>query len=341
MKEKRIIYIGFAFAHHKSTHSGYHQIKNYINYDKIIDCQTYIEKCNEINLSLIRKIYRKIFRKIFFFPEFPFFLVKCIWFAMTQQNTVFHFIYGENLYKWKLLHWACRKSNKISLTLHQPYDWFIENKWSGLLKSVDEIILVSDQEIELFKAITKKNNVYYVPHGIDTEFYSPNLSIKKENIILTVGNWLRDFNFANKVYQKLLENHPNLQIVIVSNPENKKYISKSENILFLSNITDEQLRDLYRKCVCVFLPLIKYTANNALLEAGATGCNIVIASDNSENSYIPPHLIHLSSMKINECVEYISYYITGKVNNRELALFINKEYKWEKIGKITENILLK
>ena len=40
---KKLVYIGFAFSHHKGTHAGYHQIREYLNYDYVVDCQAYFD----------------------------------------------------------------------------------------------------------------------------------------------------------------------------------------------------------------------------------------------------------------------------------------------------------
>lgn len=40
MKSKyELIYYGFAFNHHNNKKGGYHHIKDYINYDQVIDLQ--------------------------------------------------------------------------------------------------------------------------------------------------------------------------------------------------------------------------------------------------------------------------------------------------------------
>lgn len=43
MYRKEIVYIGFAFDHHLKTHSGYHHIAEYGDYDYIIDTQGFMK----------------------------------------------------------------------------------------------------------------------------------------------------------------------------------------------------------------------------------------------------------------------------------------------------------
>lgn len=333
--ERKLVYVGFAYSHHKGTHAGYHQIKDYLNYDYIVDTSSYINKQPE-NPNFIEKIMFKLFG----FYVFPWYLLKVLWLSWTQKNVSIHFIYGENIY-FSIKKMLNRKT-RVVCTYHQPYEWFLtKGSYSHQLeklKDVDEIILVGNTELSIFSGATGKDNVHYIPHGICTDFYKPEGGIKKEHILLTVGNWLRDYEFANIVYQKLLEIDKDLEIYIVTLPKNKAKITENPRIHFLSGITDEELKNLYCRCSVLFLPLIRYTANNSLLEAGATGCNIVISSDNPDNSYIPNDLLTLVPMEVNATVRKIQNAINSQYNNR-LADYVKNNYSWEIIGDITKKIL--
>lgn len=337
---KKIVYVGFAFQHHKETHAGYNQIRNHINYDYIIDCQIYHDDCcKSSGLNIIQRGWRnKILMKFFGTPVIPWFLLKCIFLGIVKKNLIFHFIYGENLYF--PIKKFIRRSNKIVCTLHQPYEWFENNpQFTNRLREVNSIILVGDTELEQFKVLTGKKSVYYIPHGIDTDFYRPDFSKGKEHNLLTVGNWLRNYSFANEVYKALLRIDSELHIYIVANSSNKNMIELHEKIHFLSGITDEQLRDLYQKSSAIFLPLIRYTANNSLLEAGATGCNIIISSDNQDNTYIPTNYISLCTMNVDKAVDVIKRSME-KVYNTKLSEYVERQYSWKIIGEKIYNILM-
>ncbi|MBE6330813.1 MAG: glycosyltransferase [Bacteroidales bacterium] len=330
---KKLVYVGFPFKHHKGTHGGYHQIANYVNYDYVVDCSCFMENSSRNPRNLIDRIIRHVVWRITSRPAIPWYLLKCIWIGLRWNDIVFHFIYGENTY--------CdikpfiRNGNKIVCTLHQPIEWFRNNHWERKLKSIDEVILVGRSELEKFQKITGKNNVIFIPHGIRTDFYSPDYTKKKERMLLTVGNWLRDYEFANKVYQKLLEQDDELKIVVVAMPKLVECLAKHPRIQCLSGITDEELRNLYRQCSVLFLPLKRYTANNSLLEASACGCNIVIASDYQDNSYMPTNYITLSPMKEDDTVTAI-YKTMKDTVNQPLVDYIQHEFSWEKIGDTIE-----
>ena len=322
----KIVYIGFAFHHHKGTHAGYHQIKEYLSYDYEIDIQDFIDRCSVNPKSFISKIKRKIMRLAFGFPVFPWFILKCMWMAIAKGHLTFHFIYGENsLEAFPLRH---IRNCKVVVTLHQPHEWFLQNDgWKDKLMKIDSIILVSKTEVEDFKKITHENNVFFFPHGICADFYRPNGENHDKKLVLMVGNWLRDFVFASKVFTKLENFDSGIRAVVVTNQNNAKYFKENKNVEVLSGITDEALRELYRKTSCLFLPLKRYTANNALLEAGAVGDNILIASNNADNSYIPNEFLSICPLDIDTAFEEIKTML-GKDGNIRLSKFVHDNYSW-------------
>lgn len=338
--KRKIVYIGFAFAHHKETHAGYHQIREYLDYDYIIDCQSYFDKSQKeySKLSILEKIKCRVLRYLFDITAVPWYLLKIIWLGLRHNNLVFHYIYGENIFfPWvkKLM----RKGNVIVCTFHQPYSFFqADNKWKNRIMKSDYIILVGNTEISNFKRMTGKDNVVYIPHGISTDFYKIDSKVKKENMVLTVGNWLRDYCFANKVYQKLLEKYPTLEIHVVTNPKNKELLSNDGRIKFMSGISDDELREEYLKSSVLFLPLTRYTANNSLLEASATGCNVVIASNFPDNSYIPEKYISIVSMDVDVVVDAILSSYSLKYNQK-LSDYIFDNYSWQVIANNTKKYL--
>lgn len=335
----KLVYIGFGFHHHLGGHAGYHQIANYLKYDYYIDAQKFHDASAKHRSNFGRRIRYYILSHFWLgFNAFPWYLIKCMWMALSRGHLTFHFIYGENLfYNSRLLK---VRGCKTVVTLHQPYDWFMDKPlWLRNLKSVDRVILVGKAELHLFEKLTGRNNVSFIPHGICSDFYCPCNDVKRENIVLTVGNWLRDFQFADKVYQRLIEEDKNLRIVVVSNTDNQRYITRNSRVQFLSGITDEELRELYRQTSCLFLPLTRFTANNALLEAGATGCPILIACNYSENSYLPNSLFHMEPMDVDLVSLEIRKMLKSQKTIDVLSNYVDINYSWAIIAQKTEQIL--
>lgn len=333
----RIVYIGFAFPHHKNTHAGYHQIKDELKYDYIVDCQSYYDKVLK-KKSFIERFLRRILLFFFGFRVTPWFLIKLIYLGLRYNDCVFHFIYGENLFlPFKKL---IRKGNKIVCTFHQPLKWFEENYYNQKkIEEIDCLILMSNIEIDAFKRYFHNENVYFIPHGIHSDFYHKNARIKKEKLILTVGNWLRDYTIANRVYEKLVELDPDIRIVVVANVNNLSLISLREQIELCHGISDEELLDYYCKSSVLFLPLTRYTANNSLLEASATGCNIIIATNSRDNSYIPDDYLTIVPLEEDIITQTILTNINYSYNDK-LSEFIAENYSWDTIARRTYKCMI-
>ena len=302
----KIIFFGFAYMHHRKSQGGYHHISEYLNYDTVISVQN--EK-NFFDITLRRNNLFKVIKRIYFF----FFnqigvtkLLKCIWLCQFSQNLIFHFIYPENTYAW--LHFFIGKKNKIVLTLHQPKLFYLENKrWLNILKCVDDIIILNKSDLNFFIGVTGRNNVHYIPHGINTQYFKFNKKIFKQNRILMVGNWLRDFEFAANVFKKIVKD---IEIVIITDNDNFTYFN-GLNVRLLNTISDNELLFLYQSSKVVYYPLIDFSANNSLLEAAATGANILVSTNKIVDSsfYFPIELvtclkndIELVAMKLNEFI---------------------------------------
>ncbi len=332
------IYIGFAFQHHKYSKGGYHHIKEYMEYDKVIDLQWEKEFYERTTGSIFFKIFRRLYILLLGHGT-PLGIIRCVLLATFGKEQIFHFIYAENTYKW--LHHFKGKRNKIVLTIHQPSSFFKDKpEWLQVFLKVDGIILMTKSDIEKFEKWTGRKNVYFIPHGIDCSFYTYDSLIQKKNSVLMVGNWLRDFILAKNVFVQLMANNPDIQINIVTNKTNFKYFEDLDLNLY-SNITDEELKYLYQSSKVVFFPLIKYTANNAMLEAAACGDKIIVSLPSiPDDSYFSEKLVHYIDDEIDNVVKELDYSIKidEYANSKNISDFVTDNYSWQIIGKKTESV---
>lgn len=329
---KKIIYIGFAFEHHKGTHGGYHHLANYINYDYIVDCQKEIRFFSNKNLNFFMRCIRKI---IFLLlgNKCPFAMLKCLFISLCNKEAVFHIIYGENIFL-PLFFKLKRKNHKVIYTIHQPFEWFENSKQgTNILTMPDKIIILSTNEISKFQKIAGKEKIIYIPHGIYTDYYHPDSQTTKNGSILLVGNWLRDFNLALSVFKEIKKHNPNQIINIVGQPQRKAFFKDLTN--YYSGISDEELLKLYQQSSILYLPLVRFTANNALLEAASTGCNIIIATNNiTDNTYIPSTELTIINRELQNNVNTITSILKQpQKTNEKLRDYIIKNYDWKQVSK--------
>lgn len=336
----KLIYIGFAFEHHKNSQGGYHHIKKYLGYDKIIN----VQKERDFSEGFLKNIFLKILRRLYIFflgKGTPLSVIKCIYLAVFRKNQVFHFIYAENNYKW--LHFFIGKSNKIVCTFHQPASFFIKRpEWIPIFKKIDKIILMTETDVNQFKKWTGKDNVFFIPHGINCNFYTYDKKITKTKSILMVGNWLRDFIFARDVFIELKNKLPDIEINIVSSKKNFYHFKDMEVNLY-TNISDIKLKSLYQSTKVAFFPLTQFTANNAVLEAASCGCNIVIVTPDKPNfSYFNESYIEYLSDNKNKVLQKIEDILNLESNtfSELLSEKVEKSFRWETIAEKTKYLLL-
>lgn len=339
---RKLVYVGFAYKHHKGTHAGYHHIKDYIDYDYYIECQKEFEFLffDVKTASLFKRVIRRLYA-ITLGEGCPMAMFRALCYSwMHKENVCFHIIYGDNIYS-KFFYKLKRKNHKVVVTVHQPFDNYMKNKKvMNKLKWPDNLILLSDSEISRFVRFTGKNNVVYIPHGICDDFYQP--SVDKRDVgksVLMVGNWLRDFDLAEKVFMKLKDEYPEISIDMVGNKVNKQRFCNL--VHYHCGISDNELLSLYQNCTVMFLPLLRFTANNALLEAASTACRILIATDNvDDNSYFPIDYIRITNRDVDHIVKTLIEYMSNSVQNEELRQYVSINYSWRVIsGKVRQHLL--
>lgn len=337
----KLVYIGFTFRHHRNTQAGYQHIKDYLPYDYVFNTDW------EFDLLFYKQTvwYKKclsFFIKHTLGRGCPLTVIKCILLSLVHRNIIFHFIYAEGNYKW--LHHFLGKTNKVVCSFHQPANVLHDAYgWRKDLPHINKVILLSENDISQFEDWTHKRNVEFIPHGINTEFYAPASNVPKMRNILMVGNWLRDFEFANDVFSDMLDSDEQLTVTIVADERNFSFFIPHSRLVLKTCITDQELRLLYQQSYIVFLPLSSYTANNAIMEAVATGCQIVIATNRADTSYFGVDRIDILPLDKDMCIAYLfdrlnTVYPQLRVKaNRK---FVEEQYSWPRIADETYKYLI-
>ena len=198
---------------------------------------------------------------------------------MLSKQEIFHFIYGENSYQYLAKLKKIKPGNRIVCTYHTPPDKFktiVKN--TSVLHDIDAAIVVSSFQKDFFINLLGHHNVWFVPHGIDLDYFRPASKIKSDTGILNclfVGSHLRDIEAFKQVVEILEHNDQHVMFHIVSKPENTLPFKKYSNVRLYSKISDQELLNLYQSADLLTLPLIDSTANNTILEAMACGLPII------------------------------------------------------------------
>lgn len=280
-----------------SGHSGYDRLADYMKAKQIAPPQKL-----SITDRLISRCFRELINRsgsIWYHRQHFLCEIKAAKQWMRSCNEIFHFIYGENSYQYLAKLKKIKPGNKIICTFHVPPEKFkVTVKDHRALLDIDGVIVVSSFQKDFFISLLGHQNVWFVPHGIDTDFFRPPATKPSENGKLNcifIGNHLRDFKTLKKVIEQINHQNQNVFFHIISKPENLIQFKKYTNTQLHSNLSDHQLLDLYQKADLMTLPLIDSTANNSLLEGMACGLPIITTDLPATHDYLT-----------NDCALFVS-----------------------------------
>jgi glycosyltransferase involved in cell wall biosynthesis len=205
-----------------------------------------------------------------------------LWKSFFKRQDLVHVTYVENnlgiLPKWKH-----RLSFKLVGTVHQPASWWrMMHRYPKSIAGLDALIVCASKEIAYFEQYLP-GRVFFIPHGIDIEFFSPRQETFKPSDrprCIFSGKWLRDTQTLAQVIDKVLAQNPGIAFDAIVPTENRQdssffRIGRHEQVSWHSGLSDLQLREIYQQASMLVLPLIDCTANNALLEAVACGLPVI------------------------------------------------------------------
>ena len=124
---------------------------------------------------------------------------------------------------------------------------------------------------ESFRLETKKLHV--MGHGIDTDFFSPDSSVARENWLLSVGRLMKSKRHDLAIQMAALENK---ELHIAGEGPEREHLETlvrklGARVQFLGALTQSQLRDEYRRADCLLHTSETGSLDKVVLEALACG----------------------------------------------------------------------
>ena len=265
-------------------------------------------------------------------------------FIKRREN--FHFIYGENSYRYS--GWFSKfRGNKIVCTYHLPPSIFIEKvQYTKHIQKLDAIVVVASNQIEFFTQFIPRERIYFVPHGIDTDFFNPSIPFldREDKVCLFVGDWLRDFKTLKEVICIVHSKDSSIQFVIVISPENFEYFKDMEGITLKTNLTDAELLRYYQKATIFLQPIIDCTANNTILEALACELPIIATDVGGIRDYVDKSCAILVPFDASETMaEEIIRLLQDKSRRQSMSKNArNKalDFSWRRIAEKLEKVYI-
>ncbi|MBK9132735.1 MAG: glycosyltransferase family 4 protein [Gammaproteobacteria bacterium] len=264
---------------------------------------------------------------------------------LARKGQVFHYLYGENSYRYLGGMKSVRPGNAIVCTYHTPPDRFRQVVTDHKhIARLDAVIVMSTVQLELFTDLLGGERAFFIPHGIDVDCYAPGAAPRTRGGIfrcLFVGSHLRDIDTLVAT-ARALRPRGDIRFTVVTRPANLPKLEGLDNIDIRSNLDDRQLLSLYQESDLFVMPLLDSTANNSLLEAMACGMPMVTTDLQGVRDYTDPECAVLTkkgdARAVSEAIEWLERDDAARERmgraSRDRAL----AFRWETIAEHTRDV---
>jgi len=204
-----------------------------------------------------------------------------------KESTVVHYLNGERDIRYAINNSRFFLKTKFCATFHKPPELLeqqISNK--AYLEKLNGAIAVGANQVEFLKNWLNIDKVKYIPHGVDTDFFTPDASKVKNHTLLFVGQHLRDFEAFNYCIPRIADKIKELRVNVVMRKDFFKFITPHPSISLHSDVNDNELKEFYQEANLLFLPLLNSTACNSILEAMACGLPIITTDIGGNLGYL-------------------------------------------------------
>ena len=256
-------------------HSGYEQLTRHINGgDQVRTVRPREGKFARYLGSTYARLNGRLGRGATDLGELEFRFSRRFW-----RPDASHLLYMD--YHLELLGaWRNKAPKEIVGTVHLPPSvWKPEQL--KLLSRLSSAIALYQRDLPFFEHYVGRDNVRFILHGADTEFFKPNKS--KQSVfprILYSGVYLRNEAMLARVVERLLKKTPDLRfdLLVPQHHRNSPGLASLRThpaVTWHGGLSDEQLRDLYQQSHLMLLPMNDSGANTAVVESLASGLPVV------------------------------------------------------------------
>ena len=234
----------------------------------------------------------------------------------------------------------------------KKYHRFVFNLSTGIaIKKADIIVTVSEaiknELIEKYKMDSNKVKVIY--NAIGEHFINakdnPEIlnkyNLEKGKYILSVAtlNKRKNIPELTKAFESISDKHPDLKFVLVGGMgnENRKKLTKQQNIMFTGYIPDDDIPTLYKNSMFYIYPSLYEGFGTPQIEAQYTGCPL-LCSDIFVFREVSGNGAEFCEPKANSIAEKMEYLINNPERRKELVNLGYENVKRFDIEKIAEQL---
>jgi glycosyltransferase involved in cell wall biosynthesis len=278
--------------------------------------------------------------------------LNAVWKSLRYSPSILHITYVEN-HLGILPQFRSYLSSCLVGTCHQPPSWWrLQHSYPEIVSTLDALIVLATHQLKYFNEFLP-DRVYFIPHGVDTEFFSPPVDSQEKVKIncprcVFSGSWLRDLETFSHVVDKVIRLNPSVRFDIILPRYKRKNdvlyrIARHDQVSWHAGITDSQLLKIYQQASLLLLPLLDSTANNALLESMASGLPIVSNNVSGVLDYTKPTFAELLPVGDVDGLAYAVLDLVDKPTDLRMRgeaarSFAEVNFSWNKVAIQTLNV---
>ena len=247
----------------------------------------------------------------------------------------------------------CRDRNiPYVYSLHDHHtEWYGKDSWvfKQNLEAMRGSIISFTHAEYLIDYFNETDKLFYLPHGADTEFFTPSERPKEHNLLMIANNGLAgDSGFDRKGFRYGIEaaEELDLPITIAGHPDNQKFfdihielLQYKKLTLKLTNPTDEEMRELYQSHSIFLHPSMLEAGHPNLTLMEATACGIPIVGTYRGTRHMDGMWV-IPNISTDAVVKGISEVIKTYDNRKKEVLSARDSRDWFNVAKTLEKFYI-